>query len=842
VKRSGPHNRFKLENLEPRILLSADTAAASLPGALPDELDSELDSGLMPRDEVAIDHEARLRGNPFQNQTAYDPSQSIDDIFAGLSEDNQVDATEDEDEHTNRFEGVNEEEKDYSKVFEDEDEHEDEHEDDKQYESSSETDASIYYDSVISSQQQDQIVRGLNALSRLGSVLEEFDAFAAGITPTGDRSVSEFFSFVEIFDTRLAKPVFDYFNDGLDPPDTRGVLRTIEQIPGNFGDLEITVDSLDGGVTPNGDVFQFDLKMTATRTGGVYAEDSAELISNNSVKKQSVVTVTAELSLDYSFGVELEGLNEFFVVVRQFDAALFIEPHGENADTGQQLVRASPENEIQKPEPDTLISVKFADTITADSRIALDAPHAFTSDSISDLIIIQTRKKPPLTQGNLIVDSSEVLSGNRRIVGHLINYGLVSPGYSPGVQNVDTFTQTADGTLAIEIGGLGPGPGNLNPDDGYDQINVSGLATLGGTLSISLINDFQPTVGDTFEFLTFGLVAGDFAEIEGLEIGNGLLFRPVRGESGYILVVEPQPTIIWDGNTDGDGDGTSWHDPLNWDLDRLPNAGDDVLIDVPGEITVTQSTGTRAVNTLTSYEAFNLAGGVLATAGPSTFNNLFNFTAGALRGEGSVSLKGDATWSAGGMELDGEVVVEAGATLTLSGSDGKGIDTTLKNKGTVNYTGGNLQFGPTGRPGAVIANLAGGVFNADGNGNFTRIRGKFHAFNNAGTFNRAGPGTTAFSNVGFNNTGVLNVTAGTFRPSGGSTHSAGRVYTVGPGAAIDYAQGTHRHDGDVIYNGEGTVRLAAILKLNGGAQVTFDLPTGGFHFTAGALRGEGSVS
>jgi len=134
VKRSGLHNRFELENLEPRILLSADAALASLPGVLPDELESDPDTGLLPQiDEVAIGAEDRLEDNPYQNQTAYDPSQSIDDIFAGLSEENLVDATEDENEHEDDFkdqvelEVAIEEAFDHANGFEDEDEHEDEY-------------------------------------------------------------------------------------------------------------------------------------------------------------------------------------------------------------------------------------------------------------------------------------------------------------------------------------------------------------------------------------------------------------------------------------------------------------------------------------------------------------------------------------------------------------------------------------------------------------------------------------------------------------------------------------------------------------------------------------------
>ena len=40
--------------------------------------------------------------------------------------------------------------------------------------------------------------------------------------------------------------------------------------------------------------------------------------------------------------------------------------------------------------------------------------------------------------------------------------------------------------------------------------------------------------------------------------------------------------VAWD----GDGDGVSWEDPQNWDADALPGPDDDVLIDVPSQLTV----------------------------------------------------------------------------------------------------------------------------------------------------------------------------------------------------------------------------------------------------------------
>ena len=338
MKRPGPNNRFELESLEPRILLSVDGSLAS-PCDLSDECESEFDTDLLPQiDEIALGDEDRLEENSYQNQTTYDPSQSIDDIFAGLGEDHLIedddkseDANEFEDEDDNSIEFEDEHEQadgfeaefkddfdhDQSKVFEGEHEDEDEYDD----AASSESDGASYENSVISSHQQDQIVRGLNGLSRVGGVLENFDAFGATFTPTMDRTVGEFIGLVEIFDARLAKPVYDYFNDALDPPDSQGVLQTIEEISGNYDDLELYIDCLNGGVTPGGGVLQFDFKINATRRGEVCAENSAAVIWKDYLVNQHVISLSADLELNCSFGVDLENSNEFFYrVILELDS------------------------------------------------------------------------------------------------------------------------------------------------------------------------------------------------------------------------------------------------------------------------------------------------------------------------------------------------------------------------------------------------------------------------------------------------------------------------------------------------------------------------------------------
>jgi hypothetical protein len=78
-----------------------------------------------------------------------------------------------------------------------------------------------------------------------------------------------------------------------------------------------------------------------------------------------------------------------------------------------------------------------------------------------------------VSHAGVTVDSGGTLSGTGTVVGSLTNSGTVSPGNSPGIITVASFTQAADpdgdgnpARLLIEIGGR-KGAG-VNPG-GHDQ-------------------------------------------------------------------------------------------------------------------------------------------------------------------------------------------------------------------------------------------------------------------------------------------------------------------------------------------------------------------------------------
>jgi len=90
------------------------------------------------------------------------------------------------------------------------------------------------------------------------------------------------------------------------------------------------------------------------------------------------------------------------------------------------------------------------------------------------------------------------------------------------------YTQTAAGSLDIELGGTSPAL--------YSQVAVTGSASLNGTLNVALNVGFTPTFGETFDILTTtGLVLGTFAGPP--PAGFVVLYDP----NSVILIAIPEP-------------------------------------------------------------------------------------------------------------------------------------------------------------------------------------------------------------------------------------------------------------------------------------------------------------
>jgi len=246
--------------------------------------------------------------------------------------------------------------------------------------------------------------------------------------------------------------------------------------------------------------------------------------------------------------------------------------------------------------------------------------------------------------------------------------------------------------------------------------------------------------------------------------------------------------VAWDGEA---GNGL-WHDPVNWrdelGSDVLPGPGDDVVIDVPGDITVNLSSGDHSINSLNSQETLNISGGSLDIAAASQINSLT--LSGTLSGTGDLTVTDRMHWQRGTMAGPGSTNILSGAVLDISCPGHIPVKTldgrTLNNWGTATLSTGDGQIYL--KDGAEFNNLAGGVFHAENvSGHRTHFFGVGSlptAFNNEGTFIKSVATNLVFDPVSFNNSGTVEVREGALKLNGGGT-SDGR-FVVEPGANLTF--------------------------------------------------------
>jgi autotransporter-associated beta strand protein len=130
--------------------------------------------------------------------------------------------------------------------------------------------------------------------------------------------------------------------------------------------------------------------------------------------------------------------------------------------------------------------------------------------------------------GATTVASGGLLGGIGTINGNLTNNGIVSPGFSPGTIFVaGNYTQGPGGTLVIQFASA----------ISYDQLIITGTASLDGTLQLDFLGGYAP-VGESFEILTAaGGVSGTFDPVTGsAAIAADVTYNPNNVTVAFVQV------------------------------------------------------------------------------------------------------------------------------------------------------------------------------------------------------------------------------------------------------------------------------------------------------------------
>jgi hypothetical protein len=120
----------------------------------------------------------------------------------------------------------------------------------------------------------------------------------------------------------------------------------------------------------------------------------------------------------------------------------------------------------------------------------------------------------------------------------------------------------------------------MNPQ--FDQLIVTGTATLGGTTKFPIINGFVPQLGNEITYLTAANVLGEPNALlsPNLEqVNPNIGFQVIKNATDVRLRFVEKGALQFVDNTGGAVDPTDWHEPTNWDLNRVPVSSDVINLD-----------------------------------------------------------------------------------------------------------------------------------------------------------------------------------------------------------------------------------------------------------------------
>jgi len=165
-----------------------------------------------------------------------------------------------------------------------------------------------------------------------------------------------------------------------------------------------------------------------------------------------------------------------------------------------------------------------------------------------------------------------MLYGDGIVIGNIIIESSIAPGNSPGIFSVNgDYEQTATSNLIIEL----DGPSTGTPGVDFDQVDVTGQATLAGTLTVQL-NTTEPNVGDSYPIMNYGsLKPGSEFALDLPVLSGDKVWTVIYNSDGVLLIVDAALPVEMSKFSVSDK-GTSIQ--LNWTTEtEVNNAGFEVL-------------------------------------------------------------------------------------------------------------------------------------------------------------------------------------------------------------------------------------------------------------------------
>jgi len=157
-----------------------------------------------------------------------------------------------------------------------------------------------------------------------------------------------------------------------------------------------------------------------------------------------------------------------------------------------------------------------------------------------------TRLNNATLSANLTINGGQ-LTGTGSVDGDVTNAGIIAPGLiatSAGTITITkNYTQTAAGSLNIELGGTNPG---VDSDLLVTNTAASTTTNLLGTMNVGLVSGFHPAADTSFQVARYATHTGSFTTTNGLDMGGGQLLNADYRNTELVLVGgSGGPAVPW---------------------------------------------------------------------------------------------------------------------------------------------------------------------------------------------------------------------------------------------------------------------------------------------------------
>ncbi len=341
----------------------------------------------------------------------------------------------------------------------------------------------------------------------------------------------------------------------------------------------------------------------------------------------------------------------------------------------------------------------------------------------------------------------------------------------------------------------------IDQDATFD-ISTSGILTrTNGTLELinnGVIRKSGPATAGLFypfgRFENHGTVTVDEGK---LTLGFGISAITIVGEGDF--QVAQDATLEFANSNYVFGDGSS----------------------IAGAGTVIVSSGTVNLGSGAITGSTVVSGGSLRFNSSTTATDVadVSLSSGSLGGTGTINVQ-DMEWTGGRLGTSGNGgVINIVGTASITGDTEKSLGINdLNNSGRINWSGnGNITLISS----VTFVNMSEGVFDIQGDADFTRTNG-FVTFTNRGLVVKSAGSSASVWSLPFapvNNDGEVRVQSGTLQlniNNSGSNSADTGSYFVAENAVLHFSQHQRTFSESVVFGGNGTVRFGDATIINNG--------------------------